>query len=162
MPIKLFPKNIQRIFILILLFKKLEMIIGCVNYIRPYQLNFNLIEESEITSWYRAENALYLNNTKKIVFYRPIEPHQFETSNYQWTWPLNYPKKNFIIRAQVTFKHAENCSFNYFCLAGLLNHPSHKVMQIKSFFYNNLLTQPSFPTNIGNYINSQTNLSFKS
>ena len=59
------------------------MIIGCVNYIRPYQLNFNLIEESEITSWYRAENALYLNNTKKI--YRPIEPHQFETSNYQWT-----------------------------------------------------------------------------
>ena len=61
------------------------MVIGCVNYIRPYQLNFNLIEESEITSWYRAENALYSNNTKKIVFYRPIEPHQFETSNYQWT-----------------------------------------------------------------------------
>ena len=55
-------------------------------------------------------------------------------------------------------KQAENYYCNYFCLSGLLNYPSNKVIQIKSFFYNNLLRQLSFPTNIGNYINSQTNL----
>ena len=38
---------------------------------------------------------------------------------------------------------------------------SNKVIQIKSYlFYNVLLTQVSFPTNIGNYVNSQSNFSF--
>ena len=38
---------------------------------------------------------------------------------------------------------------------------SNKVIQIKSYlFYNVLLTQLSFPTNIGNYVNSQSNFSF--
>ena len=41
LPITLFPKIIQSDFILILPFKKIEMTIGCVNYIRQYQLNFN-------------------------------------------------------------------------------------------------------------------------
>ena len=45
-------------------------------------------------------------------------------------------------------------------LFGLLNYLSNKVIQIKSFFYSNLLRQLFFPTNIGNYIKSQTNLSF--
>ena len=57
-------------------------------------------------------------------------------------------------------KHAQNCSWHYFCLSGLLNYLSNKVIQIKSFFYNNLLRQLYFLTNIGNYINSKTNLSF--
>ena len=38
---------------------------------------------------------------------------------------------------------------------------SNKVIQIKSYlFYNVLLTQQSFPTNIGNYVSSQSNFSF--
>ena len=45
-------------------------------------------------------------------------------------------------------------------LFGLLNYLSNKVIQIKSFFYSNLLRQMFFPTNIGKYIKSQTNLSF--
>ena len=53
------------------------MTIGPVNYIRQYQLNFNLIEDSKIKSLYTADNSLDLNNTKKIVFYSPIEPNQF-------------------------------------------------------------------------------------
>ena len=48
-----------------------------VNYIRQYQLNFNLIEESKVNTLYRADNSLDLNNTKKIVFYSPSEPNQF-------------------------------------------------------------------------------------
>ena len=53
------------------------MTICPVNYIRQYQLNFNLIEESKTNSLYRAGNSLDLNNTKKIVFYSPTEPNQF-------------------------------------------------------------------------------------
>ena len=53
------------------------MAIGPVNYIRQYQLNFNLIEERKINSLYRADNSFDLNNTKKIVFYSPIQPSQF-------------------------------------------------------------------------------------
>ena len=51
------------------------MTIAIVNYIRQYQLNFNLIEESKITSLYRAGNSLYLNNIKEIVFSIPFK-HQ--------------------------------------------------------------------------------------
>ena len=54
----------------------------------------------------------------------------------------------------------QNYSLNYFSFNGLLNYLLNKVIQIKSFFYNNLLRQLSFTTNIGNCINSQTNLSF--
>ena len=56
-------------------------------------------------------------------------------------------------------KHAHKFSLNYFCLFGPLNCLSNKVIQI-SFFYNNLLRELSVAANIGNYINSQTNLSF--
>ena len=31
-------------------------------------------------------------------------------------------------------KHAENCSSKYFCLSGLLNSLSNKVIQIKVYF----------------------------
>ena len=57
-------------------------------------------------------------------------------------------------------KHAENDSWNYFGLSGLLNSLLNKVIQIKTFFYKVLLTQLSFPTNIGNYIHSQSNFVF--
>ena len=36
------------------------MAIAAVNYIKQYQLNFR-----KINSWYRADNALYLNKIKK-------------------------------------------------------------------------------------------------
>ena len=60
---------------------------------------------------------------------------------------------------QIT-KHVENCSCNYFCVYGLLNSLSNKVIQIKIFTYNILWKLPFFPTNIGNSINSQSNFSF--
>ena len=56
--------------------KNTEMTIAVMNYFRQYQLNFSIIEESKITSLYRADNSLDLNNTKKIAFYSPIEPYQ--------------------------------------------------------------------------------------
>ena len=55
LPVTLFPKNIQSNFILILLFRKT---IAIVNYIKKYQLNISLIEESKIASLYRDENSL--------------------------------------------------------------------------------------------------------
>lgn len=57
--------------------KNTEMVIGAMIYIRQYQLNFSLIAESKITSLYRADKSPDLNNTKMIVFHRPIQPHQF-------------------------------------------------------------------------------------
>ena len=57
--------------------KNTEMTIAAMNYIRQYQLNFSLIEESKITSLDRADNSLYLNTRTKIAFYSPIEPNQF-------------------------------------------------------------------------------------
>ena len=54
-------------------------------------------------------------------------------------------------------KHSENCSWNYFGLFRLLHSLSNKVIRIKSFFYNNLLSQLCFPINVGIYINSQSN-----
>ena len=53
------------------------MTLGPVNYIREYQLNFNLVEESNINSLYRADNSVDFSNTQKIVFYSPIETNQF-------------------------------------------------------------------------------------
>ena len=44
-----------------------------------------------------------------------------------------------------------------FCLSGLLNSLSNKEIEIKSFFFNILSRQLSFPTNIGHYINSHSN-----
>ena len=44
---------------------------GPVNYVRQYQLNFNLTEESKINSLYRADNSLDLNNTKKDCLLQP-------------------------------------------------------------------------------------------
>ena len=88
-----------------------------------------------------------------ILFCSLIGPHQFKKSNFQHSWLLNCLKINvIIIRAHETF--------DYFCLFGQLNYVLNKVIQIKSFFYNNLLRELSFPANIGNHINSQTNLSF--
>ena len=55
---------------------------------------------------------------------------------------------------------AQNCSWNYFSLSGLLNYLSNKLIQIKSFFYNNFLRELSSATDIGTYINSQRNFSF--
>ena len=96
----LFAINIQSNFILILLFKKIEVRTGPMNYISEYQLNFKLIEESKTNSLNKS--SLDLNNTKEIVFCSPIEPNLFSTSNYQCTWLLNYLNKNFIIiRAHV-------------------------------------------------------------
>ena len=69
----------------------------------------------------------------------------------------------FLYRAKVlwtSFFRSWKWSWNYFCLSGLLNYLSYKIIQIKTFFYNNLLREPSFPTYIGIYINSQTDLSF--
>ena len=62
--ITLSSKNIQSKFTLILVFKKTELILATVNYIRQYQLNFMPIEESKITFKYRADNSLYLDNKK--------------------------------------------------------------------------------------------------
>ena len=66
--IKLFPKNIQNNFTLTLPFTKIEITKAAVNYIRQYKLNFSQVEESKITSWQRADNALHLKNTKGIFF----------------------------------------------------------------------------------------------
>ena len=41
LPLILFPKNIQRKFTLILLFKKIEMKIAVTNHVRIYKLNFS-------------------------------------------------------------------------------------------------------------------------
>ena len=59
-----------------MLLKTIEKAIAVVNYIRQYQLNFSEIEEIKITSPYKADNSLYLNNTKKILFCSLIEPYQ--------------------------------------------------------------------------------------
>ena len=56
-------------------------------------------------------------------------------------------------------KHAENCFCNSFCLSGLLNSLSKKVVQI-SFFNNVLLRQLSFTTNTGPQINSHSDFLF--
>ena len=53
------------------------MTIAAFGYIRQYQLNFTEIEEIKITSYYKADNSLYLNNTKKILFCSLGEPYQF-------------------------------------------------------------------------------------
>ena len=45
-----------------MLFKEIEMTIGRLNNIRQYKINLKLTEEKEITSWYRADNSLDLNN----------------------------------------------------------------------------------------------------
>ena len=71
------PRNIQSDFTLTLLLKTIAMTIRVVKYIRHYQLNFRKIEEIKINSSYKADNSLYLNNTKKILFSSLIEPHQF-------------------------------------------------------------------------------------
>ena len=47
-------------------------------------------------------------------------------------------------------KRAENCSWNYFCLSGLLISLSNKVIQIKGFFYSVIVRQLPFPTYNGN------------
>ena len=52
------------------------MSIAVGNYIGQYQQNFNYIEETEIAYWYRGDFALYLNNTKKVIFCSIIEPIQ--------------------------------------------------------------------------------------
>ena len=57
-------------------------------------------------------------------------------------------------------KHAENCSYNYFGLFALLNSFLNEIIQTKGCYYNVLLRQVPFPTNIGNYINSQSNFVF--
>ena len=44
------------------------MTIAPVSYIRQYQVNSGQIEESKISSWYGADNSLYLNNTKRFSF----------------------------------------------------------------------------------------------
>ena len=63
-----------------------EMTIVGVNYIRQFQLTFSYIEENKITSWYRADSSLDLNNTKKILSCSFFEPVNF---NYQIFNPLN-------------------------------------------------------------------------
>ena len=76
MPVRLFSKHIHSNFTLKMALKNTEMTIAAMNYFRQYQLNFSIIEESKITSLYRADNSLDLNNTKKIVFYSPIDSYQ--------------------------------------------------------------------------------------
>ena len=123
----------------------MEIRIAAFNYIRKYQENFCEIVESKIAFWYRPDNSLDLHNTKKILFCNIIEPCQVQILQFKCTW--------------IT-KHAENGYWNYFGLSGLLNSLSNKVIQIKSFFYKVLFTQLSFPTNIGNYIHSQSKFVF--
>ena len=64
------------------------------------------------------------------------------------------------IRAHSTQKTCRELFLELFYLTVLLNSLSNKVIEIKSFFYKVLLTQLSFPTNIGNYINSQSKFVF--
>ena len=71
-----FPISIQSNFTLILPLKRMAMSIAVGNYIGQYQQNFNYIEEREIAYWYRGDFALYLNNTKKVIFCSIIEPIQ--------------------------------------------------------------------------------------
>ena len=52
------------------------MAVAAVNYMRQYRLNFSQIEKSKYTFWYRADNALYLKNMKKILFCSLIDPWQ--------------------------------------------------------------------------------------
>ena len=64
------------------------------------------------------------------------------------------------IRAHANQKTCPELFLELFYLTGLLDSLLNKVIQIKSFFYKVLLTQLSFPTNIGNYINSQSKFVF--
>ena len=65
----LFPISIQSNFTLTLsdtAVKKIKITIAAVTYIRQYQVNFNLIELTNMTFWCKADLYLSLNNTKKV------------------------------------------------------------------------------------------------
>ena len=139
----------------------MEITIAAINYIRKYQLNFCQIVGSKITFGYRPDNSLYLYNTKKILFCSLIEPCQAQTLNFKCTWLLDHLEMYFMfIRANANRKTCWELFLELFYLNGFLNSLLNKVIRIKSFFYKALLTQFSFPTNIGNYINSQSKFIF--
>ena len=139
----------------------MEITIAAINYIRKYQLNFCPIAGSKITFWHRPDNSLYLYNTKKILFCRLIEPCQAQTLNFKCTWLLNHLEMYFMfIRAHANQKTCWELFLELFFLTGLLISLSNKVFRIKSFFYKVLLIELSFPTNIGDYINSWSKFVF--
>ena len=117
--------------------------------------------ESKITFWYWPDNSLYLYNTKKILFCSLIEPCQARTLNFKYNWLLNHLEMYFMfIRAYANQKTCWELFLELFCLPGLLNSLWNRVIPWKIFFYKVLLTQLSFPTNIGNYINSWSKFVF--
>ena len=117
--------------------------------------------ESKITFWYWPDNSLYLYNTKKILFCNLIEPCQAQTLNFKCNWLLNHLEMYFMfIRAYANQKTCWELFLELFCLPGLLNSLWNRVIPWKIFFYKVLLTQLSFPTNIGNYINSWSKFVF--
>ena len=139
----------------------MEITIAAINYIRKYQLNFCQIVGSKITFGYRPDNSLYLYNTKKILFCSLIEPCQARTLNFKYNWLLNHLEMYFMfIRAYANQKTCWELFLELFCLPGLLNSLWNRVIPWKIFFYKVLLTQLSFPTNIGNYINSWSKFVF--
>ena len=139
----------------------MEITIAAINYIRKYQLNFCQIVGSKITFGYRPDNSLYLYNTKKILFCSLIEPCQARTLNFKCNWLLNHLEMYFMfIRAYANQKTCWELFLELFCLPGLLNSLWNRVIPWKIFFYKVLLTQLSFPTNIGNYINSWSKFVF--
>ena len=139
----------------------MEITIAAINYIRKYQLNFCQIVGSKITFGYRPDNSLYLYNTKKILFCSLIEPCQAQTLNFKCTWLLNHLEMYFMfIRAHANQKTCWELFLELFFLTGLLISLSNKAFRIKSFFYQVLLIELSFPTNIGDYINSWSKFVF--
>ena len=139
----------------------MEITIAAINYIRKYQLNFCQIVGSKITFGYRPDNSLYLYNTKKILFCSLIEPCQAQTLNFKCTWLLNHLEMYFMfIRAHANQKTCWELFLELFLLTGLLISLSNKAFRIKSFFYQVLLIELSFPTNIGDYINSWSKFVF--
>ena len=139
----------------------MEITIAAINYIRKYQLNFCQIVGSKITFGYRPDNSLYLYNTKKILFCSLIEPCEAQTLNFKCTWLLNHLEMHFMfISPHANQKTWRELFLELFYLTSFLDSLSNKVIPIKSFFYQVLLTQLPFPTYIGNYINSQSNFVF--
>ena len=79
------------------------------------------------------------------------------SSNIKFQMHLTVKSSGNVFYVQKSPRKSENLLrtvLGIIFLTGLLNSLSNKVFQIKSFFYKVLLIELSFPTNIGDYINS--------
>ena len=113
--------------------------------------------------WDRAESCLYLNDTKKNKK-SLFQPYcAMPSLNIKFEMHLTVKlseKKSYIIRARANLITYRKIFLQLFFLSGLLNSLSNNIIQIKSFFYNVLLTQLSFPRNIGKPTNLQSHFRF--